>query len=295
MIDQIRAMAIFAKVAETGSFRGAARLLGLSPSVVSQHVANLETRLGVALIYRTTRSFSLTPDGAKLLGAAQRMVGSAEEGLGAFSDVSSEPVGVLRVAMPELLNNPIMIEQLASFADRYPGIALRISFSDTQNSMVRDGLDLTFRIGQLKDSSLKFRKISDVPRCLVASPSYVARHGKPKEPTDLESWKFIRLAAIPDETELTHPEKGKATIHGEDQISVDNSAALIQFALASAGIAPMLEFAVRKDIQAGRLIKLLPDWELSQPGLFALWPPNSPRHSLARKLLDHLQQGLPPL
>ena len=80
MIDQIRSMAIFAKVAEAGSFRGAARLLGLSPSVVSQHISNLETRLGLPLIYRSTRNFSLTPDGARLLSSAQKMVAAAEEG-----------------------------------------------------------------------------------------------------------------------------------------------------------------------------------------------------------------------
>ncbi|CUH88858.1 D-malate degradation protein R [Phaeobacter sp. CECT 5382] len=294
MIDQIRAMAIFAKVAETGSFRGAARILGLSPSVVSQHVANLETRLDAALIYRSTRSFSLTPDGVKLLGSAQRMVASAEEGLGAFSDISSEPVGVIRVAMPELLNNPIMIRELTSFADLYPGIALRISFSDIQSNLVRDGIDLAFRIGQFRDSTLKSRKISDVPRCLVASPGYVARHGKPKEPADLESWKFIRLDAIPDETLVTHPSKGKVTVHGEDQISVDSSAALVAFTLAGSGVAAMLEFAVREDIDAGRLVKLLPDWEMSKPGLYVVWHPNASRHGLARKLLDHLEQELPP-
>lgn len=295
MIDQIRAMATFAKVAETGSFRGAARILGLSPSVVSQHIANLETRLGVALIYRSTRSFSLTPDGEKLLGPAQRMVAEAEEGLEAFSDISSEPVGVIRLAMPELLNNPIMIRELTSFANLNPGIALRISFSDTQSNMIRDGMDLAFRIGRLRDSSLKSRKIADVPRCLVANPAYVAKHRKPKEPADLESWKFIRLAAIPDETELSHPEKGQVIIHGEDQISVDNSAALIEFALAGAGVAPLLEFAVRADIAAGRLVKLLPDWVMSKPGLYAVWPPNAPRNSLARKLLDYLHRELPPL
>ncbi|WP_417259403.1 LysR family transcriptional regulator [Celeribacter sp.] len=295
MIDEIRAIAIFSKVAETGSFRGAARILGLSPSVVSQHIANLETRLGAPLIYRSTRNFSLTHDGAKLLESAQRMVAAAEEGLTVFSDQAAGPVGVLHVTMPQLLNTGIMIRALTSFTNRYPGIALRLSFSDAPSNLIRDGIDIAFRIGEVKDGSLKSRRIGDIARCMVASPSYVARHPKLKEPADLERWSFIRLDVIPDETVVTHPKKGKATIVGDDQISVDNSLALVQFALAGAGVASILEFAVQQDIDDGRLIKLLPEWELSKPGLFALWPPNARRNSLAHKLLEHLRMKLPPL
>jgi DNA-binding transcriptional LysR family regulator len=270
MTDEIRAMAIFAKVAETGSFRGA------------------------ALIYRSIRSFSLTHDGQNLFGSAQRMVAAAEEGLTVFSEMSADPVGVIPVSMPQLLNNPIMIRAFTSFANLYPGIALRLSFSDLQSNLIRDGIDIAFRIGPTNDSALKTSKIGDIARCMVASPSYVARHSKPKEPADLERWAFIRLAAIPDETIVTHPDKGIASILGEDQISVDNSQALVQFALAGAGVASMLEFAVQEAIDAGLLMKLLPDWELSKPGLFVLWPPNAPRRSLAQKLLEHLRNELPP-
>lgn len=292
MIDQIRSMAIFAKVAETGSFRGAARLLGLSPSVVSQHVANLETRLGLPLIYRTTRSFSLTPDGERLLRSAQRMIAAAEEGLNSFFDVSSEPVGVIRMTMPRVLNNPYMTEVLTSFADLYPGIALRIAYTDEKSNMIREGLDLALYVGSLSDSSLKARKIGEIPVFLVASPDYVAKHEKLTHARDLEGWKFIRLEAVKDEFELHHPKEGSVIVSGADQISVNSSSAVIRFALAGAGVGRALDFSVKTALEEGRLIKLLPEWKLEKLEAYAVYPPNSSRKSLARKLVDYLIQNI---
>nr|WP_320144914.1 LysR family transcriptional regulator [uncultured Cohaesibacter sp.] len=293
MIDQIRSMAIFAKVAEAGSFRGAARLLGLSPSVVSQHISNLETRLGLPLIYRSTRNFSLTPDGARLLSSAQKMVAAAEEGLDVFSDIASEPVGVIRMSLPRILNNEVIVALLTRFADLYPGIALRIMFTDEKSNMVRDGLDLVLRVGSLEDSSLKARKLGDIPCFLVASPDYVAKQKKLTHAKDLEEWKFIRHEYIKDEIEMTHPQEGKVVVLGKDQISVDSSSAIIGFALAGAGVAVVLDFSVKQALEEGRLVKLLPEWKLMAPGIYAVYPANSSRNSLARKLVDYLIQNLP--
>lgn len=292
MFDQLRAMAIFAKVAEAGSFRGAARLVSLSPSVVSQQVSALEQRLGVALIYQSTRSFSLTSDGEQLLTSAQAMISAAEEGLSHFSSLSSEPVGVLRVTIPAILTATPIVDSLAAFADAYPGIALHLSFSDSRRDVIRDGFDLAIRMGWLKDSSLKAKKLGEASRRLVASPAYAAKYEKPESPADLEAWRFIRFEPRPDETELIHPKLGKATVIGETQISVDSSGVLRRLALAGAGLAELLAFDARLDLEAGRLVEILPTWRLPSPGVYAVWPPNAPRQSLARKLVRFLDERL---
>lgn len=292
MLDQIRPLAIFAKVAEAGSFRAAARHVGLSPSVVSQQVAALEQRLGVALIYRSTRSFSLTPDGRQLLASAQAMVAAAEEGFSHFSNLSTEPVGVLRLTVPAILTASPVVSCLTAFADTYPGIALRLSFSDSRQDVIREGFDLAIRMGWLKDSALKAKKLGEVSRRLVSSPAYAAKHKKPASPADLEAWRFIRFEPRPDETELIHPKKGKATVLGEAQISVDSSGAMRHLVLAGAGLATLLTFDAKADLDAGRLVEILPSWRLPSPGIYAVWPPNAPRQSLARKLVMFLEENL---
>lgn len=292
MIDQIRDMVIFAKVAEAGSFRGAARTLGISPSVVSQHIANLELRLGAALIYRSTRSFSLTPDGEKLLPSAQAMLVSAEEGLSHFSDQSIEPVGVLRLSVPAVLQTGPFIENLAKFAELNPGIALRVNFSDARRDLIREGFDLAISMGWLADSSLKAKKLGKISRRLVASPDYVKRHKKPRSPSDLETWRIIRFEPTPDGIELEHPKKGKMIVQGEVQVSVDSAVAMHHLALTGGGLAMMLSFMADDDLKDGRLIEVLPAWRLSSPGAYAVWPPNAPRLGLSRKLVSFLEANM---
>ena len=292
MIDHIRTLAIFAKVAEAGSFRGAARVLGISPSVVSQNISVLETRLGAALIYRSTRKFSLTPDGERLLGAANAMVQAAESGLSQFSGVSTEPVGVLRIAVPAALVSEPFIRIFKGFADENPGVALRISFSDLRRDIIGEGFDMAFRAGWLTDSSLKATRVGEIRRQLVASPRYVTQHNKPRTPADLEDWRFIRFESLSEGIELEHPREGKAIVRGTTQISVDSSEAMHRFALADAGVASLLGFAVKEDIAAGRLVELLPGWQLATAGIYAVWPPNAPRQGLTSKMVSYLRSNL---
>ena len=197
------------------------------------------------------------------------------------------------MSLPRILNNEVIVALLTRFADLYPGIALRIMFTDEKSNMVRDGLDLVLRVGSLEDSSLKARKLGDIPCFLVASPDYVAKQKKLTHAKDLEEWKFIRHEYIKDEIEMTHPQEGKVVVLGKDQISVDSSSAIIGFALAGAGVAVVLDFSVKQALEEGRLVKLLPEWKLMAPGIYAVYPANSSRNSLARKLVDYLIQNLP--
>ncbi len=196
MLDQLRQIAIFAKTVDHGSFRAAARTLRLSPSVVSHHVTQLEQQLGTALIYRTTRKLSLTPDGERLLVSARAMIDAAETGLQMISDQTREPSGVLRVTAPAVMAQSKLVDQLADFAIAFPKVELSLDFSDVRRELIGDGFDVAIRMGWLKDSSLMARKLFDVQRRLIASPAYLETRAAPERPQDLSDWDWLELAPV---------------------------------------------------------------------------------------------------
>jgi DNA-binding transcriptional LysR family regulator len=179
VLDQLRSLAVFAKVAELGSFRAAARALALSPSVVSHHVGELERRLALPLLYRSTRSIALTPDGEQLVAAAREMVDAAARGLDAVSGRSAAPSGALRLTAPAFLAGTGLSRHLAAFSSKHPNVRLTVSFTDAPRDLLRDGLDLALRIGKLADSTHRTRKLAEMRRVLVASPRYAAARRPP--------------------------------------------------------------------------------------------------------------------
>ena len=159
MIDDLRALAVFARTVELGSFRGAAKALALSPSVVSHHVALLESRVGVPLLYRSTRRLALTPEGERLFASAREMVEAAERGLDGVNGRSESPSGLLRVSVPAFLANTAFPRDLAAFSAEHPRVRLTVGFSDGRRELIQDGLDVALRIGGLEDSSLRARRL----------------------------------------------------------------------------------------------------------------------------------------
>lgn len=147
MIDRLRQMAIFAKTIDHGSFRGAARALNLSPSVVSHHISQLEEHLGVALIYRSTRKLTLTKEGERLLVATRKMLEAVEGELFTISSQATAPSGDLRLTVPSVLSQSTITDRLAAFSCRYPRINLSLDYSDTRHALIDNGLDLAIRMG----------------------------------------------------------------------------------------------------------------------------------------------------
>ncbi len=292
MIQNVRALAIFAKVAETGSFRTAARSLGLSPSVVSQQLSALEERLGVALLYRSTRALSLTPDGEALLASAQAMVAEAEKGLSRFAGHAAEPVGELRIAAPEVMALSPFAEAVALFSRAQPGVTLRISFTDERLDLVREGFDLAIRVGWLDDSALKARKIMEVPRVLVASSSMVRSNGMPMTPDDLAGWDLVVFSQYRSTQSLHQSGRPPVRLEGIKRIIASSAIGVYRLMLEGAGAATTLAFLVADDIARGDLVELLPDWKPKPAGLYAVWPPNVPRTGLTMRFIDHLERHM---
>lgn len=294
MLDQLRQIAIFARTAEHGSFQGAAVALRLSPSVVSYHVSQLEAHLGVALLYRSTRRLALTPEGDRLLTSAQAMLAAADEGLTAIGAGAEEPSGPLRVTLPAVLAGFPITDRLAAFAVRHPKIRLTLDYADARRDLIRDGFDMSIRMGWLRDSALVARKLGEETRALVAAPALAARHERPETPEDLMRWPWLELQASPHRP--VHLDRGadRAALRPTATLEVNEAQAMARLARGGAGLAVLPTSLVQADLADGRLVEPLPEWRPTSIGVFAVWPPNAPRDGLARRLVSHLAETSDP-
>ena len=291
MIDRLRQMAIFAKTIDHGSFRGAAHALRLSPSVVSHHVSELEESLGVALIYRSTRKLSLTPEGQRLLAATHKMLEAVEGELADLSQSASAPSGELRLTIPSVLSQSRFIEQIAAFSIDHPRIKLSLDFSDIRRDLIEDGFDIAIRMGPKAKTTATSRKLFSVERRLVASTDYLASRLAPDHPDDIADWDWLALTPVQNvPVAFTKAGGTQATIKPEARVFANDAQALYQLARAGAGLAIVPDFLADEDVARGAIEYVLPGWKLQTITVFAVWPSNAPKHGLIHLALDALGQ-----
>jgi DNA-binding transcriptional LysR family regulator len=288
MIDDLRAMAIFATVAESGSFSAAGRQLRLATSGISQHVTKLEDRLGVTLFYRSTRSLSLTNEGKKLLEHAKRMMAAAEDGLNSVVDISQEPAGALMVTLPAFMAESIYEQAILDFVSRHQSVAMTIKYLDRNFDLVTEGIDLALRMGELPDSTLRSRRLGSFKRKLVCSPSYLAKAGAIKSVEDLRACDFVTMEGLVDQLTLLKRDRSEIIHTNRGRVQVDSFVALRSAILTGLGVQRLPASVANADLKAGKLVELLPDWAIPELGIFAVWPDTSRRSSLTRLLIDHV-------
>lgn len=286
-------MAVFAKVVEQDSFRGAAKSLGLSPSRISETVSELEDYLGVTLLYRTTRKIALTNEGRIFHGRVTEMLRSAEAGLNEVTALSVEPVGALRISFPAFLSSGPLSTAVADFAKRHPNVAFSVTYTDNVVGLIEDGFDLNIRVGWLDDSSMMSRKLAVGQRVLVAGRRYASLRKVPQSPTDLEDWDWIRYRNRADTTKLVGPDGSEEKVTGKAQIEVDSIDALYHLVCQNLGVTILPANMAERGVEKGDLVRLLPDWTLRELGIFAVWPDRSRRESLTLLFVRFLaEQGL---
>jgi DNA-binding transcriptional LysR family regulator len=289
MIDDLRAIAIFAEMARQGSFRGAAKVLGLSPSVVSYHVSQLEKHVGTALVYRSTRKLSLTYEGEILYQHASDMLTSAREGLSKVSTDNNEPSGKLTVTLPSALTRAPVNYEIAEFCKLHRGIDVHILYTDVRQDLIAKGIDIALRVGDMKDSSLKSKRIGQVERKLVCSPDYLAQQAEPNHPQDLASWHWIKLAMLPSSRSLINKDKQSEQITFDSHLTVDNVEAMTQFCILGLGLATPPDFLVEQPLTSGTLVEVLQQWQVAPIPLYAVWHANASDNSNIRRLLNFLK------
>lgn len=292
MLNHLRAMAVFAKTVELGSFRAAAAALQLSPSVVSHHISHLEEQLGVALLYRSTRTLSLTRDGERLIGAAQDMVTAVEDGIHAVRDHASKLSGELRVTAPALLAQSRITEKIALFLREHPDVKVTIDYSDEPRNVVSESMDVAFRMGWLRDSALKARKLYDVSRALMVSRSYMKGRAVPKTPKDIEKWDWLELASVPLRPVFRHATHKTVTLRPAARLTANSAFAAYHLAANGAGVAILPRTLAEDDVRAGTMEIILPDWKLESIAVYAVRPSNAPREGLAAEFVNYIAKAL---
>jgi len=288
MIDELRAIAIFAETIKQGSFRGAAKSLNLSPSVVSYHVTQLEQRVGTALIYRSTRKLSLTHEGKVLYQHAIDMLYSAQQGLDKVVSNSGMATGKLTITIPSGLTRAPFNQKIAEFSKLNPGIELHISYTDTRLDLIEKGIDLAVRIGNMADSSLKSKRIGQIERRLVCSAEYWDQQQEPVHPQDLVSWNWIKLEMLPNHRTLLKAEHPPFQVNFNSRICVNSVEAMAQLCIHGLGLATPPDFLVEQGLGTGKLVEVLSEWRVEAIPLFAVWPNNVSDNSNTRCLLNHL-------
>ncbi|MDG1022333.1 MAG: LysR family transcriptional regulator [Emcibacteraceae bacterium] len=287
MIDDLKAMAIFAETVKRNSFRGAAKSLNLSPSVISYQITKLEERLGTALIYRSTRKLSLTAEGEKLNKHAIEMLNQAELGIRNVSghDVA---IGKLNITLPLSMNSDILTQQLADFSLANPGIEIHFIYSDERLDLVAEGIDIAFSLGSLPDSRLNVKKLGDKKRTLVCSPDYYAKHAKPVTPDCLKEWNWIRHDMLPGNRNLI--KNGKKVVLGlTGNVSVNSAEAMVEMAARGLGLTTAAHWLIEDYLKTNKLVHVLPDWDVEPMPLYAVWHGNITEGSNTRRLLNFIR------
>lgn len=263
MLDELRAMAIFATVVRHGSFAAAARSLGLTRAVVSHHIRSLETTLGVPLAQRSTRSFSLTPAGEAFRVHCERLVDEAHDGIRGIELLRTEPRGEVRLTCSHHFGNKRVLPALLEFRRRYPAIRLQVAMSDANVDLVQQGIELAVRAGPLQDSPLVARRYVQEPTMLCAAPSYLRRH---KAPTSIEELKQHRWVLYPPSQRAITLQKRTLNIQGD--VVTDSAAARLAFVLAGEGIARLPAYDAATPLAAGQLTRILPNVETPPLDIF---------------------------
>lgn len=293
-LPDLEAWAIFASVAEHGSFARTAEALALSKPTISKAVSRLEGQLGVALLSRTSRQISLTETGRHVLGHASRLLSEAYSAESLARAGRLLPAGVVRMAAPMTFGVQHLSPLLPDFFSQYPEIDLTIDFNDAVIDLVAEGHDLALRIAALADSSLKARKLCTVRLLVVATPDWAQRTPLGPHPRDLMQHKgFVYTSTpAPGTIKLSHASGETYVLAQTARLRANNAEAFLPALLAGQGYAVLPEFMVWDAVQSGQLQVLYPAWQSDPIALYLVTPPSSLRPLRVTVLLDYLAQRL---
>jgi len=293
-LPDLEAWAIFARVAELGSFSGAAADLGLSNPTVSKAIGRLEARLGFALLARTSRRLSLTEAGRASLDRAARILAEGEAVEDEAADQSKTPRGVVRISAPLSFGTAYLGAVLPAFLDLYPEITLDVALSDRRVDLVAEGFDFALRIARLEDSSLLARTLCAVRLLLVGAPNYFDTHGRPSHPADLLRHHALAYSGSAQRGvwRFSHPLFGEEVVEPPVRLWADNADMLNPLLLAQQGVALQPEFLVWQQLRDRTLENAMPDWTPAPLGLHLVMPPNPLRPQRVQLLIDYLSKAL---
>lgn len=284
-MDRFDAMQAFARVVETGSFTKAAETLHMSKTSVTQLIQQLEARLRVRLLNRTTRKVNVTADGAAYYERVIRLLADMDDAETSLSGASASPRGRLRVDVPSPLARMILVPALPAFYARYPEIQLDMGVSDRMVDIIGENVDCAVRGGEITDQSLVARRVGDLRLGVYAAPGYLQRAGTPAHPRELEDSHHCVVGFLWSRTHKALPyamRRGgeRLNVQGRHALTVDDGNAYLAAGLAGLGILWLPDYMSRAHLASGELVRLFEDWQLDPMPLYLAFPPN--RHVSAK-------------
>lgn len=290
-------MRTFVRVAERGTLSAVARELGAGQSTVTRHLSELEAAVGAPLISRTTRRLALTDEGAGFYAECVRILALVDQATEDARTAGAAAAGTIRVSATAALGVRHITRLILAFQAENPDIRVDLGLTDARLDLVQHGVDIAIRLGPLADSALKRRRIGDSQRLLVAAPSYLAAHGRPRRPDDLAAHAVVRMANVAgsDTIELTGPDGHRHGVAVSGRLRVDHGLAAREAVAAGHGIAPTHHWLVDDLLATGALEPLLPDYRLTPMPLNMLIVPERANLRRVRLLVDHLAAHLPRL
>jgi DNA-binding transcriptional LysR family regulator len=288
-MDKLTSIRAFTRVVQHGNFAAAARELRLSRSAVSKYVIDLERELGAQLLVRTTRSASPTENGQAYYERCIAILADLEEADRAVASLQSEPRGLLRVNAPMSFGTLHLGRAVADFMEKYPELQIQLVLSDQQIDPVQEGFDVTLRIADLPSSSLIARKIAPAARVVCAAPSYLARRGLPKHPSELRDHDCLTYGylATGNQWKLTGPD-GDHWIQIPWTLCSNNGEVLRDAVVKGRGIALLPTFIVGADLQEGGLRSILADYRAPEISVYAIYPQTRHLSVKVRVFIDFL-------
>jgi DNA-binding transcriptional LysR family regulator len=295
MADPLNEMSVFSRVVAAGSLSAAARDLGVSTAGVSRKLAALEARLGVRLLNRTTRKLALTDEGANYHEACARILAEIEEADAAAAARTVEPEGALKVALPASFGHLHIAPLVPRFAERYPKVRLALSLSDRTVNLVEEGFDLAIRIGELEDSALAARKLAPNRRVVCASPAYLKKHGTPRRPEELLQHNCLPTQDFQMNWEYRDPAGKRGMVRVSGRYACDNWEVLREWALAGLGVALKSTWDVRRHLEDGSLVSLLPGYTFATDvAIYAVYPHRRYLPAKTRAFIEFLAESFGP-
>lgn len=286
---------VFTKVVETESLTKAGSLLGLPKSTISRRLSRLEEHLGVQLLHRTTRSVTVTQDGATFFDYCLRSMGVLRDGERALQNQRIVPQGVVKIAIPYVLGQSLIGPLLAAFLQQFPDVRLVSVLSDDAVGLLRAGFDVALAVGPFADSGLIAVKLGTTGCGAFGAPGYFERKGTPQSHVDLPRFDLLAAGTIDRRHRWSlHSADAEVTVEFTPRLLCNDLILLRQAALSELGIASLPAFLCKRDLAEGRLVEVLPAWQAADMQFFALFADPKGVPVRVRTLIDYLVEHLRP-
>lgn len=296
-MDRIVQMRAFARVVETGSFTKAADSMDLPKASLTRLVQALEARLRVQLLTRTTRKVTVTQDGAVYYERTMALLNELEAIDQGMLHDNSKPRGRLRVDVTTLTGSRVLIPAMADFHERYPDVEIALGVSDRSIDLLVDNVDFVLRVGPVQDAGLVARKVGQIRFVTCASPGYLATHGTPQDPADLDREPHHAVGYFSSRTGRVFPfvfHRGdeRVEIQGRRRLDVNDSNAYVAAGLAGLGVVQLAQYAVQEQVHKGELVPLFPDWHHNAVPVYLVYSPNRYVSARMRVFIDWIVETL---